>query len=219
MSRGYGATFNFSSVVRRHAERLGEREAIADVASGRRFTWAELDRRVDATAAALRDSGIGRGDVVGLLLYNCPEFIETVFAVNRIGAVFLPLNWRLAQDEVRYILEHAQARALVTEGAFFPVVEPVAGRLAELRTRFALDDAPPDGWMSFGRAVAAANGARVADAEVGADELHRLMYTSGTTAHPKGVMLSYANLYWKNLAHILEFGITRDDRTLIVGPL
>src|SRR5262249_60463815 len=121
--------------------------------------WAQSDRRVDATAAALRDEGIRAGDVVGLLLYNCPEFIETVFAVNRIGAVFLPLNWRLAQEEVRYILDHAQARGLVTERPFFPVVEPIVARLPDLAVRFALDDAPPAGWRSYAAAVAAAVGA------------------------------------------------------------
>src|SRR5262249_60426355 len=105
--------------------------------------WAQSDRRVDATAAALRDEGIRAGDVVGLLLYNCPEFIETVFAVNRLGAVFLPLNWRLAQEEVRYILDHARARGLVTERAFFPVVEPAIGTLPRLAVRLPLDAPPP----------------------------------------------------------------------------
>jgi fatty-acyl-CoA synthase len=87
--------------------------------------------------------------------------------------------------------------------------------------RLLLDEAPAPPWHAYADEVRRhlAAGARVEDADVDGDALHRLMYTSGTTAHPKGVMLSFANLYWKNLAHIVEFGITSGDRTLVVGPL
>jgi acyl-CoA synthetase (AMP-forming)/AMP-acid ligase II len=216
-----GATFNFSSIVRHHAVRRGDREVLVDQGGARRITWSTLDTRVDAAAAVLRDAGIGPGDVVGLLLHNCAEFIEVIFAANRVGAVFLPLNWRLASEEVRYVLDHAQAKALVSEATFYRVLDPVLPALGEIRLRLALDPAPPAGWRAYTPAVEerVKRGGRVRDAEVGEDDLHRLMYTSGTTAHPKGVMLSYANLYWKNLAHILEFGLSSADRTLIVGPL
>ena len=73
--------------------------------------------RSRALAAGLADRGVGRGDVVGLLSYNCPEFLETVFAANYLGAVAMPINWRLAAPEVRYILEHSRARALVCDEA------------------------------------------------------------------------------------------------------
>jgi acyl-CoA synthetase (AMP-forming)/AMP-acid ligase II len=216
-----GATFNFSSIVRHHAVRQGDREVLIDQGGARRITWSTLDKRVDAAAAVLRDAGIGGGDAVGLLLYNYAEFVEVIFAANRVGAMFLPLNWRLAAQEVRYILDHAQAKALVSEAAFYGVLDPVLPTLGRIRLRLSLDPAPPPGWRAYTPAVEEQlkRGTRVADAEVGEDDLHRLMYTSGTTAHPKGVMLSYANLYWKNLAHILEFGLSSADRTLIVGPL
>src|SRR5262249_26469182 len=183
--------------------------------------WSTLDKRVDAAAAVLRDAGIGRGDAVGLLLYNAAEFVEVIVATNRVGAVFLPLNWRLAAEEVRYILAHAQARGLVSAARFYHVLDPVRRTLDGIRLRLSLDATPPAGWRAYTPAVQEQlkRGGHVADAEVGEDDLHRLMYTSGTTAHPKGVMLSYANLYWKNLAHILEFGLSSADRTLIIGPL
>ena len=71
--------------------------------------------RAAALAGGLRERGVGVGDVVGLLSYNCPEFLETIFAANYLGAIAMPINWRLAAPEVRYILEHSEARALVCD--------------------------------------------------------------------------------------------------------
>jgi fatty-acyl-CoA synthase len=157
---------------------------------------------------------------VAVLLFNCPEYLEVLFAANRVGAAALPLNWRLAGAELRYILDHAQAKALVSEPGFYDTLAPVLGQLSALSVRLARDRTPPAGWVSYEDAVSSARPpARMPDADVGPSDLHRLMYTSGTTAHPKGVMLSFGNLYWKNLGHIVEFGLTADDRTLVVGPL
>jgi acyl-CoA synthetase (AMP-forming)/AMP-acid ligase II len=208
---------NFSAVLRHHAERSPQREVIAT--RGTRLSWGELDRRVDALAAALHQAGIGRGDVVAVLLLNCPEYLEVIFAANRLGAAALPLNWRLAGAELRYILDHAQAKALVSEPGFYDTLAPLLGQLPALTVRLARDRTPPAGWASYDDAVSSRSPARVPDADVGPGDLHRLMYTSGTTAHPKGVMLSFGNLYWKNLGHIVEFGLTAGDRTLVVGPL
>ncbi|MCX5908807.1 MAG: AMP-binding protein, partial [Deltaproteobacteria bacterium] len=77
----------------------------------------------------------------------------------------------------------------------------------------------PAGWEGYDRMVEAYKGAKVPHAVVELDDLHRLMYTSGTTAHPKGVMITYGNLYWKNIGHIVMFNMTPEDRTLVVGPL
>src|SRR5207244_8668295 len=78
-------------------------------------TYEEMATRSAALAAGLHERGVGRGDVVALLSYNCPEFLETVFAANYLGAIAMPINWRLAAPEVRYILEHSEARALVCD--------------------------------------------------------------------------------------------------------
>jgi fatty-acyl-CoA synthase len=87
--------------------RQGDREVLVDQGGARRITWSTLDKRVDACAVVLRDAGIGRGDAVGLLLHNYAEFVEVMFATNRVGAVVLPLNWRL--DEERGSAYRAEA--------------------------------------------------------------------------------------------------------------
>ncbi len=71
--------------------------------------------RAAALAAGLHERGVGAGDVVGLLSYNCTEFLETIFAANYLGAIAMPINWRLAAPELRYILDHSEARALVCD--------------------------------------------------------------------------------------------------------
>jgi acyl-CoA synthetase (AMP-forming)/AMP-acid ligase II len=183
------------------------------------LTYRELHDRANSLAQGLKDLGVQEGDIVAILLYNCAEYIEVTFAVNQIGAVWLPLNFRLAAEEFQYILENAGARAVVTETAFVPVVASLAENLPDLKQLLVLGSDHPDGWHSYDDLTAHNLGARPSHAEVGQDDLHRLMYTSGTTAHPKGVMLTYGNLYWKNIGHILTFDITHTDRTLVVGPL
>ena len=204
---------NLASVLAHHADRFPDRACL--VWDGAAVTYAELDRRVARTAAGLARLGVGRGDVVGLLLYNCPEFLEAMFAVARLGAIVMPVNWRLAGEEVAYIASHAGARLVVSEPELAPLAEAARARLPGLPL-VGVGGAPA-GWTPF--EALREPGAVPPPAEVSADDVHRLMYTSGTTARPKGVMITHANLYWKNIAHVVEFGITGEDKGLACGPL
>jgi acyl-CoA synthetase (AMP-forming)/AMP-acid ligase II len=138
-----------------------------------------------------------------------------MFAVSRLGAVFMPINWRLAGDEVAYIASHAGARCVISEPELAPLAEATRPRLDG--ARFVAVGEASAGWTSF--AALRDAGTPPPIAAVDGDDLHRLMYTSGTTARPKGVMITYANLYWKNVAHVVEFGITGADKGLACGPL
>jgi acyl-CoA synthetase (AMP-forming)/AMP-acid ligase II len=179
-------------------------------------TYGEMASRAAALAAGLQERGIGAGDVVGLLSYNCTEFLETIFAANHLGAIAMPINWRLAAPEVRYILEHSEARALVCDLSLVELADDATAGLEATLLRVCIARAAPDGWTPLAGLRAASGAERVA---VDGDDVHRLMYTSGTTGRPKGVMLTHANLAWKNLAHIVEFGFTHADLGLACGPL
>lgn len=203
--------YNFAGVVEYNAVRRPDQVVLSQ--GKRRVTNRELDERVNALAAGLRDLGIGAGDIVALLLYNHLEFLEMAFALNRLGAAFLPLNYRLSPVEWEFILGHASAVAILTEAEFADVV-PTEG----LRHRVLLGERRP-GWQSYDELVTTHLGERVPLAEVGTDDLQRLMYTSGTTSRPKGVRITHHNLLFKNLAHLVEFGLGQDDRTLVCGPL
>ncbi|HZM29421.1 MAG TPA: AMP-binding protein, partial [Acidimicrobiales bacterium] len=109
------ADVNWFGVLAHHATRSPGKAMT--VFEGETTTYGEMAARAAALAAGLHERGVGRGDVVGLLSYNCPEFLETLFAANYLGAIAMPINWRLAAPEVRYILEHSEARALVCDEA------------------------------------------------------------------------------------------------------
>ena len=107
------ADMNWFAVLAHHANRTPDKAMT--VFEGETTSYGEMARRAVALAAGLSGRGVGRGDVVALLSYNCPEFLETVFAANYLGAIAMPVNWRLAAPEVRYILEHSGACALVCD--------------------------------------------------------------------------------------------------------
>jgi len=208
---------NWSYVLERNAEEFPNKEAL--VFGERRYTFKELEGRVDALAKGLQGLGVKRGDVVAILLLNCPEFMEITFAVNKLGGVWLPLNYRLAGPELTYILNHSEATMLISEAEFDPVVSGIRQDLPGVKKFVCVGKNVPTGWEPYDRLLEANRGFKVPHALVELDDLHRLMYTSGTTAHPKGVMITYGNLYWKNISHIMAFHITPEDKTLVVGPL
>ncbi|HEX5095977.1 MAG TPA: long-chain fatty acid--CoA ligase, partial [Acidimicrobiia bacterium] len=156
------------------------------------------------------------GDVVGLLSYNSIDFLTTIFAANHLGAIAMPVNWRLAAPEVQFILEHSQARAFVCDGELLDLGNEATKDASSDLVRVSIGPRA-DVWTDFEEL--AASEARVARIAVAGDDIHRLMYTSGTTGRPKGVMITHANLAWKNFAHVTEFGFTSADIGLACGPL
>jgi acyl-CoA synthetase (AMP-forming)/AMP-acid ligase II len=209
------ADMNWFAVLAHHATRAPDK-AIA-VFEGETTTYGEMATRAAALAGGLSERGVRQGHVVGLLSYNCPEFLETVFAANYLGAIAMPINWRLAAPEVRYILEHSEARALVCDESLADLANEATKGMEATLVRACVSRPAPDGWTALAdlRAIQSVP----APVPAAADDVHRLMYTSGTTGRPKGVMITHANLAWKNLAHIIEFGFTSADLGLACGPL
>ncbi|AMR79236.1 AMP-binding protein [Cupriavidus nantongensis] len=197
---------SLSAAVEYHAGVAPQRLAV--VYGDQRVTYGELADRVRACAGLLLEQGIKPGDIVALLMKNSASFLEISLAVGHIGAVFLPVNYRLATDEVEYILSHAGTKLLFVDaeltdlaGSFCPRL--VVGTAAQADSRV------------LGGGALQALPERAETPET----LFRLMYTSGTTARPKGVMQTYSNFYWKSLDHIIALGLSRDDKLLVCGPL
>ena len=209
------ADINWFSVLAHHASRTPDKPIT--VFEGETTTYGEMVSAVAAFAGGLSERGVGRGDVVALLSYNCPAFLETVFAANFLGAIVMPINWRLAAPEIRFLLEHSGARVLVCDEALVDLANQATHGIDAALVRVTISPAGDDGWTTL--ADLYATPVRVAPVPTSADDVHRLMYTSGTTGRPKGVMISHANLAWKNLAHIIEFGFTSSDLGLACGPL
>ena len=206
---------NWCAVLEHHAIRSPDKPIT--IYEGSALSYAQMASRVSELAGGLQARGVGRGDVVAILLRNCPEFLEVLFASNHLGAVAMPINWRLAAAEVRYILDHSGARALVCEEEFLETANQAATGLERGVERILVSSGVPPGWTSL--AEVRSGGDRVARAQSAPGDLHRLMYTSGTTGRPKGVMITHSNLAWKNMAHLVEFGFTGEDVGLACGPL
>jgi fatty-acyl-CoA synthase len=196
---------NLSSFVAFHARQTPERCALKY--RGEEISYAAFNERIQIVGGWLVSREIGPDDVVAVLMRNSAAFLDIAFAISHIGAVFLPINYRLASAEIAYIVENAGARLLIADEEFgasaagpAPIVQ-VDVTAQSNATRLAPDAKP-----------VTAHPRRPSD-------LMRLMYTSGTTDRPKGVMLTYENIYWKSADHVLVLGLSRETRLLVVGPL
>ncbi len=198
---------SLSASVGHHARTRPACEALLYGVS--RITYAQLHERVLADAGLLGAHGIAPGSVVALLMKNSAAFIELAIAISHVGAVLLPINYRLGADEVAFILDHSGAALLFVDEE----LEYSAGSFPQ---KVVVDTAA----QSDSRKLGGRAGALSTAAHAGRPgDLFRLMYTSGTTDRPKGVMHSYENYMWKCLDHITALGMTAQDRLLVIGPL
>lgn len=185
---------------------------------GEAITYAALAARVDRIAGMLKDGlGITRGDRVAVLGYNNPETVALLFACARLGAILVPLNWRLAPPEHLEILQNCTPRALIAEPAFVPGVDGIAGEMGAL-TRVVLGAEQGD-WSSFDARMENAGDWRGADPLVNPDSPVVICYTSGTTGRPKGVVLTQNALFYNAVNSTDMHALTRADRVLTTLPL
>ena len=184
----------------------------------RSWSYAEFAREVERVARSFASLSLRPGQKVALLLPNCPEFLWTVFAMARTGGVFVPLNTAQTAGELQYLLTHSEARFLLTADAFMPVIDTIRGDCPGLEHVITLDAGSGDavtGWDAF--IGSAGRGSELA--EVSPDDLASIIYTSGTTDRPKGVMLRHYAFAFAPSHRARALGWTEDDRVMVVMPL
>jgi fatty-acyl-CoA synthase len=187
--------------------------------SKRTLSWAAWDTRASRLGNALLRMGLQPGDRVALLAYNCVEWLEIYAALARAGLVAVPINFRLKGPEVAYIVQHAEAKGLIVQDELRALVDGIRDELPIPSARCVHFGAEtPAGWLGYEALIDAAP-AEAPDVQVRTEDLFALMYTSGTTGRPKGAMRSHAGNALIALVTALEFGLTRDDTTLLVMPL
>jgi fatty-acyl-CoA synthase len=199
----------------RRAELTPSRTAL--VFEGRQWTYREFNQQVDRCATALTDLGVCHGDRVAVLTINVPQFLEVLFACGKLGARFVPLNFRLAGPELSFIVNDAGVHTIVVGPEFIELVDSVRPELC-VRHYLALQAAEGGAWLDYDDVVSRA-AAAPSDNEVKPDEVAIIMYTSGTTGRPKGAMLTHGNLLWNNINAALSFDTLEDDVTLVCAPL
>ena len=197
---------NLTSFIRFHALRTPMREAL--VYGDLRLGFADLHANMTSMAGHLAEAGVRSGDVVAVCMRNSPAFYDLAFAASHIGAVFLPLNYRLAGEEMAWILDHAGAVRLFHDAEFSETLRGIDVPSTGLDPDTARDS------RRLSRNAPAPEAA-----EVSPEDVFRLMYTSGTTDRPKGVPHSYANFYWKCMDQTAVLNMSAADRLLVVGPL
>ncbi|MBM3505045.1 MAG: long-chain fatty acid--CoA ligase [Alphaproteobacteria bacterium] len=198
-----------------NARRRGSATAAVDLHSGRRFTYAAFDDRVERAAGFLASHGVLRGDRVAALARNTTDTLELQFACARLGALYLPLNWRLAVPELEYILGDARPSVLLHQPEFAEAVAAVA-KSAGVRHRLGLGDGAVD--SDYERGLAAGHAASPRPALTHADPWV-VMYTSGTTGRPKGAVITHGTILF-NIANVMPFtDLSATMVNLIFGPL
>lgn len=189
---------NIGCLLDKRAFLAGEVTAYVDSHRDERLTYAELAERSWQVSNMLCELGIGVGDRVGLLLMNSSEFLEAYFAIARIGAVIVPLNWRLVADELEFILADSDCRALVYDSEFVEVVETLheRGERVPVSHWLQVTDSDCSPFAADYRALRNAASTTRPPVRGRDDDMLYIMYTSGTTGLPKGVVHTHASALW-----------------------
>ena len=213
---------NIGLLLTKRASINPEREAYVDSKSGLRLNFQELNSRTNRLANSLVSLGVKHGDRVALALMNSAEFLEAYFAVAKIGGVIVPLNWRLVSDELEFILKDSGSKTLIFGEEFIEVFTELHSRGDKTDIEDWIQVAEGNGENDFAKdyAVFRDSGEDV-EPEIGAeeDDLLYIMYTSGTTGLPKGVVHSHNTSIWALITFIGSTDLRDADRYLVALPL
>lgn len=202
---------NLSVVLERNARKFPTVEAV--IGMGKRLTYEELDRQVEGMAHGLMSKGITTGDKVVLFMPNVPEFVVTYFAVHRLGGVIVPINAKSTLSEIEYILEHSDAKALVVHELLFAMVKPLQSNLVLIKTSEQFGK-----WDSFEELLEIKVSFKLQCTSKD-DDPSTILYTSGTTGQPKGVLFSHRNVLTVAQMICIELEVKPESRLLVMMPL
>ena len=187
----------------------------ATICGEHRQTFSELRTRVDRLAASLQSMGVAQGDRVGILLLNCHRYVESVLACFEIGAVIVPLNTRLAAEELCFIINDAECKVMIVDESLVSEIESVRPRL---ETVTAFIGPSHEGYLNYEEVIQSAK-TTAKRAVPDENDVAALFYTSGTTGIPKGVMLSYRNIWMNALHSMIALEIRPHEINLHTAPM
>lgn len=206
---------NWVNQLERHA--LMQPNAPALRFLGRTITWAQLLRRVTALADALSRRGVGFGDRVMILMLNRPEFVESVLAANMLGAIAVPVNFRLTAPELAFLVDDCEARVMITEPVLATVAAGVRNITSVLELIIVAEAATEEGVQGYEELIGE-SGDRHEPVDIPNDSPALIMYTSGTTGRPKGAVLTHTNLTGQTMTGLYTHGVDVNDVGFIGVP-
>jgi len=200
----------------RRARRLyGDREAVVDCSQS--FTYEAFFDRCDRWSAALQSLGIRRGDRIACISPNTHAQLESFYAVPQLGAVLVPINYRLAPQDFVYLIQHSGSRVVCAHSDYMDVLDSIRAQIPGVE-HFVAFDGTRAGWLDYEQVIATTPPA-FKRPEIGENELLTINYTSGTTSRPKGVMITHRNAYMNVVGTLLHFPMTCADRYLWTLPM
>jgi fatty-acyl-CoA synthase len=182
-----------------------------------RLTYEEFFQRCDRWSNALRALGVKQGDRVAYIAPNTHAMLESFYAVPQLGAVLVPLNYRLIADDFEYLINHSGARVVCAHADYLAAVDGIRSRLPNVTSFVALEGAQA-GWLDYETLLADADGP-FEPARVEETDLLTINYTSGTTSRPKGVMITHRNAYINVVGTLIHHPLTMADRYLWTLPM
>jgi len=209
---------DFAEMLESHARLRPGRLAVRDLE--RSLTFSEWDARANKLGNVFGALGLQKGDRIGVLAYNCLEWAEVYMATAKSGVVAVPLNFRLSAPEILHILADSGARAIMAQDGLHALIDEIRTELdiaAHSYVHFGAAQ-PPAGWQSYEELMAQASARRPA-ARVRPDDAWALMYTSGTTGRPKGVIRGHRSMVMLSLVTEVELSVRDHDDALLVMPM
>lgn len=192
-----------------------DRDAI--VFEGKRLTYSQISQRVNKLSNALAKLGIKKGDRIAMLQVNCPECVEIYFATARLGAIYVPLNFRAKEDELSYMSGHAEAKALFVGKRYLDLARGIMPSLPNLKHLISLDDKVAN--MLFYDELIKSSPDDEITTEIGDEDVTILMYTAGTTGRPKGVPLRHSGFVGYVVGNVDPASPDMEEKNLLTVPL
>ena len=187
------------------------------VFEGKPLSFAQFSERVNRLANAFRELGVQKGDCIGMLQVNCPQYVETYFAAAKLGAIFVPLNFRAKTDELVHMIGHAEVKALLAGVRYFDMIQKILPELPSVNTCISIDGRRDE--TSFYEDLIISARADDISAEIGDDDITVLLYTAGTTGRPKGVPLRHSSFVAYVLENVEPASPEIEERNLLTVPL
>jgi fatty-acyl-CoA synthase len=202
----------------RRARRLyAGREAVVD--GDLRLTYSQFFDRCDRWSQVLQQRlGVGHGDRVAYIAPNTHAQLESFYAVPQIGAVLVPINYRLTADDFAYIISHSGSTVVCAHSDYLDAVDSIRGEIPNVQHFVALEGPPRNGWLDYESALASAT-PEFLRPEIGESDLLTINYTSGTTSRPKGVMITHRNAYMNVVGTLVHVSMTPADTYLWTLPM